>query len=394
MNEHGEGPHWQAGGRPPRAGLPPRRRKRGLLVAGLVGCWAVLLYLTGSLVGGTALLALFAALGVGAVLSLRTMGFDAGHPWVRQLASRPWRDGQDVLRLSMRHLADVFVTTPSGALLAPNLVDLRLNPADFGSLSELIDIGLASASATEVYVDQVAAHRARFTGSGAAEVRIVADPAVPVGRYLLRQGKPMPAGAAAGGHVPGAAAGYRPPVPAGRAPAMAGHPADGSQAAPGLGLGRPGLGLGRPGLGLGRPGPVPPGLAEGSFEHAHDGCTSTGDVLSPQVDWLPTEAELRSPPVPMLSLVTGGSVVQTCSSGALAGRGAVDLPLPHVPTISREHARFSYSGGQWWVTNLGRNGLTLNGQPVVSEHPVRHGDLLRWGAQPDAPMSRVEIGAQ
>lgn len=369
MNEHGQPPHWQGGGRPPYAGLPPRRRKRGLLVAGLAGCWAVLLYLTGSLVGGTALLVLFAALGAGAVLSLRTMGFGADHPWVRQLAARPWRDGQDVLRLSMRRLPDVFVTTPSGALLAPNAVDVRLNPADYGSLSDLIEIGLASASATEVYVDQVAARGARFTGSGPAEVRIVADPAVPAGRYLLRQGRPRPAGAAAAdGPVPGSAAGYRPPVPAERAPAMAGRPAGG-------------------------PHPVPPGLADGSFVHAHDGCTSTGDVLSPGANWLPTVAELRPPAVPMLSLVTGESVVQTNSPGALAGRGAVDLPLPQVPTVSREHARFSYSGGQWWVTNLGRNGLTLNGQPVVSEHPVRHGDLLRWGAQPDAPVSRVEIGA-
>jgi hypothetical protein len=139
--------------------------------------------------------------------------------------------------------------------------------------------------------------------------------------------------------------------------------------------------------------PAPSGLAEGSFVHAHDGCTSTGDVLSPPVHGLPTVAELRRPVIPLLSLVTGESVVQTSSSGALAGRGAVDLPLPQVPTISREHARFSYSGGQWWVTNLGRNGLTLNGQRVVSEQPVQHGDLIRWGGQPDAPVSRVEIGA-
>jgi hypothetical protein len=359
-------------GGPPYGGLPPRRRRRGLIVAGLAGCWAVLLYLTGSLVGGTALLVLFAALGTGAVLSLRSMGFGADHPWVRQLATRPWRDGQDVLRLAMRHLPDVFVTTPSGALLAPNAVAVHLNPADYGSLSDVIDIALASTSATEVYVDQVAAHGARFTGSGPAEVAITGDQSVPAGRYLLRQGRA--AGAAPGARPPAAAAGYRPPVgvaapaPAGRAPAMAGRPGDGRKLAP-------------------------PGLAEGSFAHAHDGCTSTGDVLSPQADWLPTVAELRPPPVPLLSLVTGESVVQTTASGAVAGRGSVDLPLPQVATISREHARFTFSGGQWWVTSLGRNGLILNGQPVVSEHPVRHGDLLRWGRQGGAPLSRVEIGA-
>jgi hypothetical protein len=369
MIEHGEAPYRQAPGRRrPYPGLPSRRPKRWLLVGGLVGGWLVLLYLTGSLVGGTALLVLFAAIGTGAVLSLRSMGIGAGRPWARQLASRPWRDGQDVLQLSMRHLPDVFVTAPSGALLAPNAVDVHLNPADFRSLCDVMDIGLASSSATEVYVDQVAAHGARFTGSGPAEVRITAGPAVPAGRYLLRQGKPSPAGAAPGGQAPG---GYQSPMAApaqAQAPAMAGRPAAGSQQAP-------------------------PGLAAGNFVHAHDGCTSTGDVLSPEPDWLPTVAELRRPAVPLLSLVTGGSVVQTAASRALAGRGAVDLPLPQVPTISREHARFSYSGGQWWVTNLGRNGLTLNGQPVVSEQPVQHGDLIRWGGQPDAPVSRVEIGA-
>jgi hypothetical protein len=375
MIEHGEAPRWQpppgsAPRRPPYGGLPPRRRKRWVLVAGLAGCWAVLLYLTGSLVGGTALLVLFAAIGAGAVLSLRSMGIGADHPWVRQLAARPWRDGQDVLQLSMRHLPDVFVATPSGSLLAPNAVDVHLNPGDFRSLGEAMDIGLASTSATEVYVDQVAAHGARFTGSGPAEVRITGDPAVPAGRYLLRQGKPWPGGAAAGAAPGGRAAPAPAPAHAlaDRGPAMAYHPAGGRQQ-------------------------VPPGLAEGSFVHAHDGCTSTGDVLSGPVDRLPTVAELRRPAIPLLSLVTGESVVQTAASGALAGRGAVDLPLPQVPTISREHARFTFSGGQWWVTNLGRNGLTLNGQRVVSEQPVQHGDLIRWGGRPDAPVSRVEIGA-
>jgi len=66
--------------------------------------------------------------------------------------------------------------------------------------------------------------------------------------------------------------------------------------------------------------------------------------------------------------------------------------LPQVPTVSREHARFTFAGGQWWVANLGRNGLTLNGVPLVAGQPVRDGDSIRWGNKPDALLSRVEIG--
>jgi pSer/pThr/pTyr-binding forkhead associated (FHA) protein len=63
-----------------------------------------------------------------------------------------------------------------------------------------------------------------------------------------------------------------------------------------------------------------------------------------------------------------------------------------VRTVSREHATFTFSDGRWWITNQGRNGLTLNGAPVAGEQPVSDGDEIRWGANPDALLSRVEIG--
>jgi pSer/pThr/pTyr-binding forkhead associated (FHA) protein len=97
-------------------------------------------------------------------------------------------------------------------------------------------------------------------------------------------------------------------------------------------------------------------------------------------------------PVPVLRLVTGSSVAETTMSGARAGRGPVELLLPGVPTVSREHAKFTFSDGRWWITNQGRNGLTLNGAPVAGEQPVSDGDVIRWGARPDALQSRVEIG--
>jgi pSer/pThr/pTyr-binding forkhead associated (FHA) protein len=95
--------------------------------------------------------------------------------------------------------------------------------------------------------------------------------------------------------------------------------------------------------------------------------------------------------VPVLRLVTGSSVAETMMTGARAGRGSVELMLPDVPTVSREHARFTFCDGRWWITNQGRNGLTLNGAPVAGEQPLSDGDAIRWGARPDALLSRVEI---
>jgi pSer/pThr/pTyr-binding forkhead associated (FHA) protein len=98
------------------------------------------------------------------------------------------------------------------------------------------------------------------------------------------------------------------------------------------------------------------------------------------------------PAIPMLRLITGSSVAETVISGARAGRGAVELVLPDVPTVSREHARFTFSDGRWRVTSQGLNGLSLNGVPVTGEQPISDGDSIRWGMRPDAPLSRVEIG--
>ncbi len=345
-----------------------------MAAAGIAACWVVLLAVTGSAFAATMLLAVLAGLGVVGLLALRTLGVTRDHPWVRQLAARPWRDGQDVLQLALRHLPEVFVVTPSGSLLAPNLVELRLNPEGIRSLSERIDLGLIAASAAEVYEDQVAAHGARFAGYGPAEVRIIADPSLPVGRYQLRQGRPVDAGSPFGQAGPE----FR---PAGLQPAYAGPPA---QADPQPDHAGPG------GVYAG-PQPVQDGPYRGFV--AHDGSTRA----QPQPDrtvvtGMPTVMEASRSRIPVLRLVTGSSVTETRMSGARAGRGAVELELPDVPTVSREHARFTYSDGQWWVANLGMNGLTLNGTPLVGEHPLSNGDSIRWGTRPDTLLSGVEIG--
>ena len=323
------------------------------MAAGAAACWALLLAVTGSLVAGTALLMVLAALGAGCVLGLRSMGVSADHPWVRQLAARPWRDGQDVLRLGLRHLADVLVIAPAGTLVAPNSVQLLLNPGDFGSLCEVMDLTLINSSATEVYEEQVAARGARWAGPGLVQVSVTGDLSVPPGRYSLRQGRlPQP--------------GLRPvqlePV------GSFGHARDGH-----------------------------------TFDgHTRDGHTRDGHTLDGHsgaearsagtATGLPTVTAPAGPAIPQLRLVTGDSVVQTRVSGARAGRGAVDLVLPQMPTVSREHARFTFTDGQWWVANLGRNGLSLNGVPLVAGQAVRDGDSIRWGIRPDALLSRIEIG--
>lgn len=106
---------------------------------------------------------------------------------------------------------------------------------------------------------------------------------------------------------------------------------------------------------------------------------------------MPTVSEQMLAPTPAVRLVTNGSRTETTLSGARAGRGDVELVLPDVPTISREHAKLRYDDGRWWITNLGLNGIMLNGSPVDAERALSDGDTIRWGSRPDALESRVEI---
>ena len=307
--------------RPGRAPLRPRSRKRWAVAGGIAACWVVLEVVTGSVVSATVLLVILAGLGAAGVGGLRALGITRDDPWIRRMASRPWRDGEDVLKVAMRHLPDVFVVTPSGSLLAPNVVELQLNPDDLRSLCERMELGVISASVTEVYEEQVAAYQARFAGPGRADVYVTAAGSVPPGRYHLRQGDPV-----SGGAHPDL-----PDLQYEEAPELAYAVAPQGYAEPG------GRAWHEPDPGL----TVPAGQA--------------------------TIMEWSVPPVPVLRLVTGSSVAETRMSGARAGRGSVELVLPDEPTVSREHARFTFSGGRWWITNQGRNGLTLNGASVAGD---------------------------
>jgi hypothetical protein len=300
--------------------------------------------MTGSAVSATLVLVAIAALAGASLAGLRALGITSDHPWIQRMASRPWRDGQDVLRIAMRHLPDVFVITPSGSLLAPCVVELQLNPADLESLRERMDLDVISTSLTEVYEEQVTAYQARPAAPGRAQVYVVASGSVPPGRYRLRQGDPVRAGT------------------------------------------RPDL------LDVPHAQPAPK-LAQADQRRAYAGPVSPvwqdpGPTLAAGGT---TVLERSLPAVPALRLVTGSSVAETRMSGARAGRGPVELMLPDVPTVSREHARFTFADGRWRITNQGRNGLTLNGAQVTGEQPLSDGDAIRWGSNPDAPLSRVEI---
>jgi hypothetical protein len=350
----------EAARRSARAPLRQRSRKRWAAAAGVAVCWGVLLDLTGSVFAATALLAVLAGLGIVGVLALKTMGVTRDHPWVQRIAARPWRDGQDVLKLALRHLPDLFVVTPNGTLLAPNAVDLRMNPDDLDSLTELMELELVSTSAAEVYQEEVVARGARLAGPGLVSVRVMADPSVPPGRYLLRQGQPAEARAE--------------PAYAAAQPAFAS-----------VHLGGPRPQAVSTGPGPSNAGPYPGFVGHDGITRAqpeHDRTADTGML---------TVAEMSRSAVPALRLVTEGTVRETRMSGARAGRGAVELKLPGLPTISREHARFTFSDGRWWIANLGRNGLTLNGEPLAGDQPLSDGDSIRWGSRSDSLLTWVEI---
>jgi hypothetical protein len=308
-------------------------------------CWVVAEVMTHSAIVATVVLIAAAGLGVASVAGLRTMGVTRDHPWLQRMASRPWRDGQDALNAAMRHLSDVFVVTPSGSLLAPNVVEIQLNTDDLIALRERMELDIICASATEVYTEQVSARGARFAGPGQPDVYVVPDESVPQGRYRLRQGVPVTVG----------------PLP--DAPA-AQHPLDAS--------------------------------TDPDIQYAHvtrEFAYADGrDQYSKRTDGAVTVMEQAYSLTPLLRLVTGRSMAETSMSGARAGRGSVELVLPNEPTISRVHAQFTFSAGRWWVTNQGRNGLCLNGAAVTDQQPLSDGDSIRWGTRSDALQSRVEIG--
>jgi hypothetical protein len=363
-----------------RVPLQSRARKRWLAAAGLAVAWAFFAYNAGSALAGTVLLVLVGAVAGLLVLALRFLGINRDHPWVRRLAARPWRDGRDVLQLGLRHLSEVLIVTPGGSLLAPNAVELRMNPVDLAALTEMMDIALINQSATEVYESQISARTASLASEGPVQVSVIGDPDVAPGRYRLRQGRP------AGPGLPG------PGLPG---PALPGR--TGSPGGPGF-SGGPDW-SGGPGLSAYPPPPAEhpawmglPPSADQVSARAGAGRGQADLAKAPTVVAEPATVAVHGP-VPALRLVTNGKMSQTRVSGARAGRASsAELALPTDPTVSRVHAEFTFTDGQWHVINTGLNGITLNGSPLTTLHVIRDGDRIGWGTQPGALVSWVEIG--
>jgi hypothetical protein len=350
-----------------RVPLPSRARKRWLTAAGLAVIWALFAYNAGSVLAGTVLLILTGAVVVLLVLALRYLGINRDHPWVQQLAARPWRDGRDVLQLGLRHLPEVLIITPGGTRLAPNAVELRMNPGDLATLTEMMDIDLINESATEVYEAQISAQNVSLAADGPVQVAVIGDADVAPGRYRLRQGRPAGHGRPGGQGFPGV---IRPPG----GPGLAGYPPPPAEHPPWMGL---------------PPSAPPPPLA-GAQAGAGRGQAEL--AKAPTVVAEPATVAAHGP-VPALRLVTRGQVSETRASCARAGRAShAELALPTDPTVSRVHAEFTFTDGQWHVTNTGLNGITLNGSPLAAQHVISDGDRIGWGIQPGALVSRVEIG--
>ena len=181
--------------------LQGRSRRRWVIAGAVTGLWLLMLIISGSLTASLVLLVLaLLFLGLMAV-GLRSLGIGRDHPAVQALATRPWRDGREVLALALRHMSEVFIITPNGSRLAPSSVELCMNPADIDSLANLIDLELVNASAAEAYVAEITASGAQVRQDVPIEVRVVPDPAVPAGRYGLRQGRPDALRAAPGDAV-------------------------------------------------------------------------------------------------------------------------------------------------------------------------------------------------
>ena len=339
-----------------------RSRKRWAIAAGAAGVWLILLYFSGSVTGSLVLFVLLGMLLLGLVMVLRSFGIGRDHPVAQRLATRPWRDGREVLHLALRHLSEVFIVMPNGSLLAPSAVEVHMNPTDVESLADVIDLALVNAEAAEAYEAEVAACSARIARDIPAEVSVVADPEVPAGRYRLRQRKhgagQLPV---QGGQIPVHAGQL--PVPGGRIPVHGGQ----------------------------IPVHAGPARADETDDLFHDGFTR-GDTATAQTMMTGEATVSEMAQIPLLRLVTGGTAAETRMPAARAGRGrAVELMLPAEPTISRVHARFAYTRGQWWITGVGSNGVVLNGTPLAGEHLVRDGDSIQWGRQASALVSRVEI---
>lgn len=78
--------------------------------------------------------------------------------------------------------------------------------------------------------------------------------------------------------------------------------------------------------------------------------------------------------------VNRGDTYDLPNKDMIVGRDVTNDIVLDDGKVSREHARFSYSGGAWVVVDLGSaNGTYVNGQKVVGHKPLSNGDKVKIG---------------
>ena len=360
------------GGRRMAAGrLQGRSRRRWVITGAVTGLWLLMLIISGSLTGSLVLLVLaLLFLGLMAV-GLRSLGVSRDHPAVQALATRPWRDGREVLALALRHMSEVFIITPNGSRLAPSSVELCMNPADLDSLANLIDLELVNASAAEAYV-------AEITASG-AQVR--QDVPIEVAWSRTRPSRPGATACGRAGRTRSAPARRRLPAPAAPAPRQPAPP--GPSPTPPLARAT------QP-----PPRPSPPTAAAAGSTRRRPRRWRPGPRATPRPA---PRHDVRAAPNPLLRLLTGDLTAETRVSGACAGRGpAAELLLPADPTVSRvqpssprgrrvaDHRRGPQRAGRQ------RDGPDRRaGGPRRGRHPVGTAARLAELAGPDPALTSV-----
>jgi pSer/pThr/pTyr-binding forkhead associated (FHA) protein len=99
---------------------------------------------------------------------------------------------------------------------------------------------------------------------------------------------------------------------------------------------------------------------------------------APPAMQVPPPSPSGQPPMPPLYVFYGGQRYPVNKDRFIIGRGrqAVDLTIKD-PNISRQHAMVEFTGGQYFIVDLGStNGVEHNGQRITRKVVVE-GDLVR-----------------
>ena len=355
---------------------PPRRRRTIKIALLVVSLYTAAAIATGSLVVPVVLVVCLALFGACAVATGRLLGVGRHHRTIAWLMERSWRDPPQVLQLALRALPETLTWAPSGRWYGHRRLVLWLNPLTFDALVDRVRGQALAQWATDAYEGVLADHASVLDETGAPHVAVRPSDDIGRGQWRFTHAEADPP------------ARHRPGAPAAEAADPDHHSREWDS--------QPSRFASPPFLTGWQDGGT---VDTASF---HDGLTVRADVearhknsgTSPGEPPTVLESDAaRDSSAPPIGLVTTGHLQQTALSPAVAGRGGdADLRLPDVPTISRRHAVLTHRSGRWWIESCGRNGLTINGIPVVGARALHHNDVLTWGSTPSSPTSRVEIG--